>query len=83
MEITLDRFIKEAGAMETKLEALTKEEYEAAIVAIQAIREKNARLEKACQAKRMLDDTISKMIDLVGIEQTKVILRGRNRELRN
>ena len=64
------------------VERLTKEEYEIAIKAIQEIREKNAQLEMIKQAKKILDDGISMMIDLVGIEQTKSILREKNQELK-
>ena len=64
------------------LERLTKEELEVAIKAVQEIREENARLERIKQAKEILNAGISMMIDLVGIETTKTILREKNRELR-
>ena len=64
------------------LERLTKEEYEMAIKAVQETREKNARLERIKQAKEILNAGILMMIDLVGIETTKTILREKNRELR-
>lgn len=64
------------------VKGLTEEEYEVAMKAIQKIREKNARLEMTRQAKKILDDGISMMIDLVGIEQTKTLLRQKNQELR-
>lgn len=64
------------------LERLTKEELEVAIKAVQEIREDNARLERLKQAKEILNTGILMMIDLVGIETTKAILREKNRELR-
>lgn len=64
------------------LERLTKEELKVAIEAVQEVREKNARLETIRQAKEILNAGISMMIDLVGIETTKTILREKNRELR-
>lgn len=65
------------------LERLTKEEYEMAIKAVQEVREENARLEKIRQAKEILNAGILMMIDLVGIETTKTILRDKARELRD
>ena len=65
------------------LERLTKEELEIAIKAVQEIREDNARLERLKQAKEILNAGISMMIDLVGIENTKTILRDKARELRD
>lgn len=64
------------------LERLTKEEYEMAIKVVHEIREENARLERIKQAKEILNAGILMMIDLVGIETTKTILREKNRELR-
>ena len=64
------------------LERLTKEEYEMAIKLVQEIREENARLERIKQAKEILNAGILMMIDLVGIETTKTILREKNRELK-
>lgn len=64
------------------LEKLTKEELKVAIKAVQEIREENARLERIKQAKEILNAGVSMMIDLVGIETTKTILREKNRELR-
>lgn len=64
------------------LERLTKEKLEIAIKAVQEIREDNARLERLKQAKEILNTGILMMIDLVGIETTKAILREKNRELR-
>ena len=65
------------------LERLTKEEYEMAIKVVQEVREENARLEKIRQAKEILNAGILMMIDLVGIENTKAILREKTRELRD
>lgn len=65
------------------VEELTKEEYEIAIKAIQEVRKEKAQLEKIRQAKKILDSGVSMMIDLVGVAQTKAILREKNRELRN
>ena len=64
------------------LERLTKEEYEMAIKVVHEIREDNARLERIKQAKEILNAGILMMIDLVGIETTKTILREKNRELK-
>lgn len=64
------------------VERLTKEEYDAATSAVQEIREKNARLAAVETAKSILDAGVLMMIDLVGIEETKTILREKNRELR-
>ena len=63
------------------VERLTKEEYEMAMKAVQKIREQNARLAATETAKSILDAGVSMMIDLVGIEETKTILRKKNREL--
>ena len=63
------------------LERLTKEEYEMAIQTVQKIREKNARLEAIRQAEEILDAGILMVIDLVGIETTKTILREKTRKL--
>ena len=64
------------------LERLTKEELKIAIQAVQELREKNAHLETIRQAKEILNAGIAMMIDLVGIETTKTILREKTRELR-
>ena len=64
------------------LERLTEEEYKMAIKAVQEIREKNARFEAIKQAKEILNAGILMMIDLVGIETAKTILREKTRELR-
>ena len=64
------------------LDRLTKEELQIAIKAVQELREENARLETIRQAKEILNAGILMMIDLVGIETTKTILREKNRELR-
>lgn len=65
------------------VERLTKEEYEMAIKAVQEVRKEKARLEMIKQATEILDAGVLMMIDLVGLEQTKAILREKNRELRN
>lgn len=65
------------------IERLTKEEYEMAVKAIQEVRKEKARLEMIKQATEILDAGVLMMIELVGLEQTKAILREKNRELRN
>ena len=65
------------------VERLTKEEYEMAIKAVQEVRKERARLEMIKQATEILDAGVLMMIELVGLEQTKTILRAKNRELRN
>lgn len=64
------------------VERLTKEEWIAATRVVEEIREKNARLAAIETAKSILDAGVLMMIDLVGIEETKIILREKNRELR-
>lgn len=61
---------------------LTMEEFEAAQKAIQKVRDENARLAQISAAKSILDSGIAMMIDLVGEEVTKTLLREKNRELR-
>lgn len=61
---------------------LTAEEFEAAQKAIQKVRDENARLAQISAAKSILDSGITMMIDLVGEEVTKALLREKNRELR-
>ena len=63
------------------VERLTKEEYDVATQAVQKIREENARLAAIETAKSILDAGVAMMIDLVGIEETKTILRERSRKL--
>lgn len=63
------------------VERLTREEYEMAMKAVQKIREENARLAAIETAKSILDAGVAMMIDLVGIEETKTILRERSRKL--
>ena len=63
------------------VERLTKEEYDVATQAVQKIREENARLAAIETAKSILDAGVVMMIDLVGIEETKTILRERSRKL--
>lgn len=63
------------------VERLTREEYDVAIQAVQKIREENARLAAIETAKSILDAGVAMMIDLVGIEETKTILRERSRKL--
>lgn len=64
------------------IERLTEEEYQAAMRAINEVREEKARQAQASAAKRILDQGITMMIELVGVEQTKALLREKNRELR-
>jgi hypothetical protein len=64
------------------VERLTKEEYDAATRAVQEVREKNAKLAAVETAKSILDAGILMMIDLIGTEKTKHLLREKNRELR-
>lgn len=63
------------------IEKLTEEEFQAAMKAIDEIREEKARQARASAAKKILDEGIAMMIDLIGIEQTKMLLREKNREL--
>lgn len=65
------------------VERLTREEYEMAMKAIQEVRKEKAQLEMIKQATEILDAGVLMMIELVGLEQTKAILREKNRELRN
>lgn len=65
------------------VERLTKEEYEMAMKAVQEVRKEKARLEMIKQATEILDAGVLMMIELVGLEQTKAILREKNRELKN
>ena len=51
------------------------------VFAVQKIREENARLAAIETAKSILDAGVAMMIDLVGIEETKTILRERSRKL--
>ena len=60
---------------------LTEEEFQAAMNAINEIKEEKARQARASAAKKILDEGIAMMIDLIGIEQTKMLLRDKNREL--
>ena len=64
------------------IERLTKEEYQAAMKAINAVREEKAKQAQVDAARKILDQGISMMIDLVGLAQTKTLLREKNRELR-
>lgn len=64
------------------IERLTEEEYQAAMKAINEVREEKARKAQASAARKILDQGITMMIELVGIEQTKTLLREKNRELR-
>lgn len=64
------------------VERLTREEYEMAMKAVQEVRKEKARLEMIKQATEILDAGVLMMIELVGLEQTKAILREKNRELR-
>lgn len=64
------------------IERLTEEEYQVAMKAINKIREEKAKQAQASEAKRILNQGIAMMIDLVGIAQTKALLREKNRELR-
>lgn len=60
------------------IERLTEEEYQAAMRAINEVREEK----QASAAKKILDQGVTMMIELVGVEQTKALLREKNRELR-
>lgn len=64
------------------IERLTEEEYQAAMKAVNEVREEKARQAQASAAKKILDQGITMMIELVGVEQTKVLLREKSRELR-
>lgn len=64
------------------IERLTEEEYQAAMKAVNEVKEEKARQAQASAAKKILDQGITMMIELVGVEQTKVLLREKSRELR-
>lgn len=64
------------------IERLTEEEYQAAMKAVNEVREEKARQAQASAAKKILDQGITMVIELVGVEQTKVLLREKSRELR-
>ena len=63
------------------IERLTEEEFQAAMNAINEIREEKARQAKENTAKKMLDESIAMMINLLGIEQTKTLLREKCKDL--
>ena len=63
------------------IERLTEEEFQAAMNAINEIREEKARQAKENAAKKMLDEGTMMMIELIGIEQTRTLLREKFREL--
>ena len=63
------------------IEKLTEEEFQAAMNAINEIREEKARQAKENAAKKMLDEGTMMMVELIGIEQTKTLLREKCREL--
>ena len=63
------------------IERLTEEEFQAAMNAINEIREEKARQAKENAAKKMLDEGTMMMVELIGIEQTKTLLREKYREL--
>ena len=63
------------------IERLTEEEFQAAMNAINEIREEKARQAKENAAKKMLDEGTMMMVELIGIEQTKTLLREKCREL--
>ena len=65
------------------IERLTEEEFQAAMNAINEIREEKARQAKENAAKKMLDENIAMMINLLGIEQTRTLLREKWRDLMN
>ena len=65
------------------IERLTEEEYQAAIKAINEVREEKAKQAKENAAKKMLDESIAMMINLIGIEQTRTLLREKWRDLMN
>ena len=64
------------------IERLTEEEYQAAMKAVNEVREEKARQAQVSAAKKILDQGITMVIELVGVEQTKVLLREKSRELR-
>ena len=63
------------------IERLTEEEFQAAMNAINEIREEKARQAKENAAKKMLDEGTMMMVELIGIEQTKTLLREKYKEL--
>ena len=65
------------------IEKLTEEEFLAAMKAIEEIREEKARQAKENAAKKMLDEGTMMMIELIGVEQTRTLLREKWRDLRD
>ena len=65
-----------------QLERLTKEEYEAAMKAINEVREERAKQAQLSAASHVLDQGVDMMLQLVGLEETKRLLRKKNHELR-
>lgn len=63
------------------IERLTEEEFQVAMNAINEIREEKARQAKENAAKKMLDEGTMMMVELIGVEQTKTLLREKCREL--
>lgn len=65
-----------------QLERLTKEEYEAAMKAVNEVREEKAKQAQLSAASHVLDQGIDMMLQLVGLVETKRLLRKKNHELR-
>lgn len=63
------------------IEKLTEEEYQAAMKTINEIREEKTRQTKVNEAKKMLDESITTMIYLIGIEQTKELLKKKSKQV--
>lgn len=63
------------------IEKLTEEEYQAAMKTINEIREEKTRQTKINEAKKMLDESITMMIYLIGIEQTKELLKKKSKQV--
>ena len=64
------------------IERLDKEEFDVAMKAIQQLREERAKSAMTQQAKSIIEKGVAMSIELVGVEQTKSIIREMNRKLR-
>ena len=64
------------------IERLNEEEFDVAMRAIQQLREERAKSAMVQQAKSIIEKGVTMSIELVGIEQTKSIIREMNRKLR-
>ena len=64
------------------IERLNEEEFIVAMEAIKQLREERAKSAMVQQAKSIIEKGVTMSIELVGIEQTKSIMREMNRKLR-